>query len=135
MSKLKAALLMALLAPTFPAAAQLSDRDLRRATDAAIASDIARDRQAERDARRQPYASTGFGPISTANGAGQACVAKAREEAGPGAIVAGRPFASTMSTGWEVEGRILPRGEQQPVPFVCSVRNGSVSGIRLAPDR
>lgn len=135
MPKLKAAILMALLAPVFPAAAQMNDHDLRRATDAAIASDIARDRQAERDAKRQPYASTGFGRITTANGARQACAAKAREEAGRGATIIGRPFASTMSTGWEVEGRVGPYDDQRSVPFVCSVRNGSVSGIRLDPDR
>lgn len=135
MSKLKAAFLIAALTPTFPAAAQLNDRELRRATDAAIASDIAHDRQAERDAKRQPYASPGFGHITTANGARQACAAKAREEAGRGATVIGRPFATTMSTGWEVEGRVGPYADQRFVPFVCSVRNGSVSGIRLDPDR
>src|SRR3546814_6732175 len=41
-------------------------RDLHRAVDAAIASDIARDRQAERDAKRQPYVSPGYGTIRTA---------------------------------------------------------------------
>ena len=41
------------LALALPACAQ-DYRDLHRAADAAIASDIARDRQAERDARRQP---------------------------------------------------------------------------------
>ena len=135
MLKLNAALSIALLASSLPAAAQMSDRDLRRATDAAIASDIARDRQAERDAKRQPYASPGYDRIATANGARLACAAKAREEAGRGAAVIGRPFASTMSTGWEVEGRVGPYGDQRSIPFVCSVRNGSVSGIRLDPDR
>ena len=135
MLTLKAALSVALLASSLPAIAQISDRDLRRAANAAIASDIARDRQAERDAQRQPYASPGYGRIATANAARQACAAKAREEAGRGAAVIGRPFASTMSTGWEVEGRVGPYGDQRSVPFVCSVRNGSVSGIRLDPDR
>ncbi len=81
------------LAPALPAHAQ-DYRDLRRATDAAIASDIARDRQAERDARRQPYVSPGYGPIQTATAARNACAAKAREEAGPGAKVLGRIAAS-----------------------------------------
>ncbi|BAI95855.1 hypothetical protein Sj15T_01930 [Sphingobium sp. TA15] len=108
-------------------------RDLHRAVDAAIASDIARDRQAERDAKRQPYVSPGYGTIRTAAAARNACAAKAREEAGPGAKILGRVAASTMSTGWEVEGEVS--GGRGSVPFVCSVRNGSVSGIMLhAPD-
>ncbi|KXU31938.1 hypothetical protein A0J57_12790 [Sphingobium sp. 22B] len=122
------------LAPALPTHAQ-DYRDLRRATDAAIASDIARDRQAERDARRQPYVSPGYGPIQTATAARNACAAKAREEAGPGAKVLGRIAASTMSTGWEVEGEVGPFDGRRSVPFVCSVRNGSVSGILLQPDR
>ena len=131
----KAVLWTALIATAVPAAAQMSDRELRRATNAAIASDIARDRQAERDAKRQPYASPGYGRITTANGARLACGAKAREEAGRGAAVIGWPFASSMSTGWEVEGRVGPYGDQRSVPFVCSVRNGSVSGIIVDPER
>ncbi|WP_240334261.1 hypothetical protein [Sphingobium estronivorans] len=110
-------------------------RDLHRAADAAIVSDVARNRQADRDAQRQPYASPGYGRIHTAAAARNACIAKAREEAGPGSRVIGRPFASTMATGWEVEGEVGPAGGQRPVPFVCSVRNGSVSGIMLRPDR
>lgn len=110
-------------------------RDLHRAADAAIASDIARDRQAERDARRQPYASPDHGSIRTATAARNACAAKAREEAGPGTKVLGRIVASTMSTGWEVEGEVGPFDGRRSVPFVCSVRNGSVSGIMLQPDR
>ena len=86
------------LALALPACAQ-DYRDLHRAADAAIASDIARDRQAERDARRQPYVSPGYGPIRTATAARNACAAKAREEAGPGARILGRIAASTMSTG------------------------------------
>lgn len=115
-----------------PAHAQ-DHRDLRRAADAAIVSDIARDRQAERDARLQPYASPGYGPIQSAAAARSACAAKAREEAGGGTSVRGRITARTMSTGWEVEGEVGPVGDQHSVPFVCSVRNGSVSGILLTP--
>lgn len=122
------------LAIALPAHAQ-NQRDLRRAADAAIASDIARDRQAERDARRQPYASTVYGPIRTATGARNACAAKAREEAGRGAAIIGRMVASSMSTGWEVEGVVGPLDGRRSVPFVCSIRNGSVSGIMLRPDR
>jgi len=122
------------LALAIPAHAQ-DYRDLHRAADAAIASDIARDRQAERDAKRRPYASPGYGAIHTATAARNACAAKAREEAGPGTKILGRIAASTMSTGWEVEGEVGPFGNQRSVPFVCSVRNGSVSGIMLQPDR
>ncbi|WP_375196405.1 hypothetical protein [Sphingobium sp.] len=125
-------LVLALPAPT---SARAQDyRDLHRAVDAAIVSDIARDRQAERDARRQPYASPGYGRIETATAARNACAAKAREEAGPGTKVLGRIAASTMSTGWEVEGEVGPFDGRRSVPFVCSVRNGSVSGIMLQPD-
>lgn len=122
------------LALAMPAMAQ-DYRDLHRAADAAIASDIARDRQAERDARRQPYAAPGYGPIRTAAAARAACSAKAREEAGRGTAVVGRPMASTMSTGWEVGGRVGPFDGRRSVPFVCSVRNGAVSGIMLQPEQ
>lgn len=121
------------LAFALPAIAQ-SAHDLHRATDAAIMSDIARDRQAERDAKRAPYTSPGFGHVSTAAAARNACAAKAREEAGHGSAVIGRPVARTMSTGWEVEGNVGPVGGMASVPFVCSVRNGSVSGILLQHD-
>jgi hypothetical protein len=129
-------ILVAALALAFAVPAHAQDyRDLHRAADAAIASDIARDRQAERDARRQPYASPGHGAIHTATAARNACAAKAREEAGPGTKILGRIAASTMSTGWEVEGEVGPLGDRRSVPFVCSVRNGSVSGIMLrSPD-
>ncbi|WP_230461241.1 hypothetical protein [Sphingobium sp. CAP-1] len=97
---------------------------------AAIASDIAHDRQAERDAKRTPYAAPGYGRIASAAAARDACAAKALHQAGPDAKLIGRPSASTMSTGWEVEGAIaLPGGGD--VPFICSVRNGSVSGVLL----
>lgn len=122
------------LALAMPAFAQ-SAHDLHRATDAAIMSDIARDRQAERDAQRAPYASPGYGRISTATAARNACGAKAREEGGRGSAIIGRPVARTMSTGWEVEGTIGPVDGMASVPFVCSVRNGSVSGILLRLDR
>lgn len=134
MPNLNTAFCIALIAYSGPAAAQ-TGRELRRAADAAIVSDIARDRQAERDARRQPYASPGYGNIRTANGARAACAAKAREEAGRHSMIIGKLVASTMSTGWEVEGQIRPHGEQGSVPFVCSVRNGLVSGVLLNPDR
>lgn len=117
-----------------PALAQ-DYRDLRRARDAAIASEIARDRQAERDASRQPYVSPGHGAIQTAAAARNACAAKAREEAGRDAAIVGRPMARTMSTGWEVEGQVGPFEGMRSVPFVCSVRNGSVSGILLQRER
>lgn len=110
-------------------------RDLHHAADAAIASDIARDRQEERDAKRQPYATPGYGSIHSVAAARTACAAKAREEAGPGTRIFGRAVARSMSTGWEVEGEVGPAGSQRSVPFVCSVRNGSVSGIILDPDR
>jgi hypothetical protein len=61
--------------------------------------------------------------------------AKAREEVGRGSNIRGRITASSMSTGWEVEGEVGPFDDQRWVPFVCSVRNGSVSGILLDPDR
>ena len=131
----KTALWIALLTAAAPVAAQMSDRELRRATNAAIASDIARERQAERDARRQPYGSPAYGRITSAAAARTACAAKARQEAGPRAAIVGRPIASSMSTGWEVEGEVGPYGDMRSVPFVCSVRNGSVSGILLKPDQ
>ena len=134
MHMLKAAGMLWLVAASLPAAAQ-SGRELRRAADAAIVSDIARERQAERDAARQPYASPGHGSIRTASAARNACAAKAREEAGRGATIMGRPAASSMSTGWEVEGAVRIPGEREAIPFVCSVRNGSVSGILLDPER
>lgn len=129
-------ILFALAAATaLPAQAQLDHRDLHRAVGAAILSDAARDRQAANDAARQPYASPGYGPIHTAAAARDACADKAREEAGPGARVLGRIIASTMSTGWEVNGEVGPFEDRRAIPFVCSVRNGSVSGILLQPDR
>ena len=110
-------------------------RDLRRAADAAIVSDIVRDRQAERDAKRQPYASPIYGSIRSTTAARDACAAKAREEAGASARILGRVNARSMATGWEVEGEVGPAGDQRSVPFICSVRNGSVSGILLDPGR
>ncbi len=97
---------------------------------AAIASDIARDRQAERDARRAPYASPGYGPIASAAAARDACAAKALYQAGADSKLIGRPRASSMATGWEVEGEI-GFADGGAIPFVCSVRNGSVSGLLL----
>lgn len=100
------------------------------AIDAAILSEISRDRQAERDARRAPYASrTGYGPIGSAREAANACGADALDEAGTGAKLLGVPSARTMSTGWEVEGAIDQGGRS--ISFVCSVRKGSVTGVLL----
>jgi len=97
---------------------------------AAIVSDIAKDRQAEREAKRQPYATPGYGPIASAKAGGEACAAKARQQAGSNAALVGRPVTSSMSTGWEVEGQIgLTDGGT--IPFICSIRNGSVTGILL----
>lgn len=96
---------------------------------AAIVSDIAADRQAQRDARQKPYATPGYGPIATAQAARDACSEKALYQAGAAARLIGQARASTMSTGWEVEGMIA--GTDGDVPFVCSVRNGSVSGVLL----
>ena len=110
-------------------------RDLHRAADAAIVSDVVRDRQAERDAKRQPYVSPVYGSIRSATAARNACAAKARDEAGAGARIVGRENARSMATGWEVEGEVGPAGGQRSLPFICSVRNGSVSGILLDPDR
>lgn len=115
-----------------PAAAQ-NGISLHRAVDAAIVSDIARDRQAEREARRWPYASPGYGPIATADAARDACAEKALYQAGAGAKILGKPMANTMSTGWEVEGEMVGQGDSHSIPFVCSVRNGSVSGVLLKP--
>ena len=122
------------LATALPAHAQ-DYRDLHRAADAAIIRDVVRDRQEERDAKRQPYASPRYGSIHSTAAARNACAAKARQEAGPGARILGRVEARSMSTGWEVEGEVGPADERRSVPFVCSVRNGSVSGILLDPDR
>lgn len=129
------AVLLTLCVAAAPAFAQngLSNRDLHRAADAAILSDLSRDRQAERDASRQPYASPGYGPISSASGARNACAVEAQREAGPGSKIVGGPSARTMATGWEVEGGVDPGDGHGAVSFVCSVRNGSVSGILLRP--
>lgn len=88
------------------------------------------ERQAQRDANRFPYASPYRGDIATGAVAAKACGHKAAWQAGPGASVIGNPSAQTMSTGWEVYGEVGFKGEPS-IPFVCSVRNGSVSGILL----
>lgn len=110
-------------------------RDLHRAADAAIISDVVRDREAERDAKRQPYASPVYGSIRSTAAARTACASKARQEVGAGARILGRVNARSMSTGWEVEGEVGPSSGQRSIPFICSVRNGSVSGILLDPNR
>ncbi len=124
-----AALFLGMAAGT--AAHAQSHGDLHRAVDAAILSDISKDRQAGRDAKRQPYASPGYGPISTAVDARDACSEKARAQAGAGAKIIGTASARTMATGWEVEGQVGPTSDAPSVSFVCSVRNGSVSGILM----
>lgn len=96
---------------------------------AIIVGDSIADRQAQRDARQTPYAAPGYGPIDTAAAARDACAEKALYQAGPAFKLTGPARASTMSTGWEVEG-VLGSGEGD-IPFVCSVRNGSVSGVLL----
>jgi len=128
-----AALALGLTAGT--AALAQSHGDLHRAVGAAILSDIASDRQAERDAKRQPYVSpgSGYGSIATAHGARDACAQKALAQAGAGAKIIGTPSANSMATGWEVEGMVAPATDSS-VPFVCSVRNGSVTGILLRRD-
>ncbi len=105
--------------------------DLRSAVAASIVHDIMKDKQAERDARRQPYMSWEQGPIASAEEARHACVTEILAEAGHGAAIAGSPSAHSMSTGWEVEGDIMPPDGGEALPFVCSVRNGLVSGTLI----
>ncbi len=100
------------------------------AVDAAILGQVSRDRQADKDARQVPHASPGYGPIANAAQARQACADDAVAQAGKGAKISGAPVARTMATGWEVEGAIH-YGDGGDVPFVCSVRNGSVSALAL----
>ncbi|OYW88324.1 MAG: hypothetical protein B7Z20_02850 [Sphingobium sp. 32-64-5] len=102
--------------------------DLHSAVAGAILNDASKDRQADRDASRWPYASPGYGPISSAAQARDACAAEIMAEVGAGSAIIGTPSARTMSTGWEVEGHVRPTGDEAALPFVCSVRNGSVSG-------
>jgi len=101
----------------------------RHVVGAAIVSDIVADRQAQRDARQTPYASPGYGSIDTAAAARDACSEKALYQAGPASRLIGPARANSMSTGWEVEGAVS--SADGDIPFVCSVRNGSVSGILL----
>lgn len=99
------------------------------AVDAAILGQVSRDRQADKDAKQVPYASPGYGPISNATEARKACADDALVQAGKGAKLLGTPRARAMAGGWEVEGAIgFSDGD---VPFVCSVRNGSVSALAL----
>lgn len=102
--------------------------DLRSAIAGSILSDMAKDRQAERDAKRQPYLSSDHGPIASAAEARDACATEIIAEVGAEATIIGTPSARTMSTGWEVEGHVSPTGDEGSLPFVCSVRNGLVSG-------
>jgi hypothetical protein len=103
----------------------------RDAVNAAILSDVSSDRQAEREAKRTPYASPGYGSIRTAKQASSACASDALGQVGRGSKLIGKPYTHSMSTGWEVEGEIDPGRGDDHVPFVCSVRNGSVSGVLL----
>lgn len=98
---------------------------------AIIVGDSIADRQAQRDARQTPYAAPGYGPIDTAAAARDACAEKALYQAGPASRLIGPARASSMSTGWEVEGVV--GSADGDIPFVCSVRNGSVSGILFRP--
>lgn len=79
-----------------------------------------------------PYATPGHGPIATAREASDACADDALVQAHEGAKIAGSLRAATMSTGWEVTGAV-DEG-QGAVPFICSVRNGSVSALALKRD-
>lgn len=128
--KLAALALMTLPATAF-AQTGYDRRQFDRAVDAAILSDISKDRQAERDAKRQPYEPPAHGSIDSAAAARDACAAEALRQAGPAARLIGQPGARTMATGWEVEGELGPTGDASSIPFVCSVRNGSVSGVLL----
>ncbi|MGE4431789.1 MAG: hypothetical protein AB7E05_13710 [Sphingobium sp.] len=111
------------------AAAAQEGIDLRTAVAGSILNDLARDKQADRDAKRWPYASSDYGSISSAEQAQDACAAEIVAEVGAGSAVIGTPSARTMSTGWEVEGHVRPTGDEEgALPFVCSVRNGLVSG-------
>jgi len=103
----------------------------RDAVNAAILSDVSANRQAERDAKRTPYASPGYGSIRTMKQASDACSADALGQVGRGSKLIGKPYTHSMATGWEVEGEIDPGRGDDHVPFVCSVRNGSVSGVLL----
>lgn len=130
-SRLSIALLLSGVLTPAMAQTGYDRRTYNRAVDAAILSDITRDRQVERDAKRAPYATPGYGPIRTAKAARDACGAEARHDAGRGAKLIRVPVARTMSTGWEVEGELDVGDGKGPLPFVCSVRNGSVSGVLL----
>jgi len=124
---------MALLAAALaaPAAHAQEGISLRDAVAASILSDMARDKQQERDAKRQPYQPAERGSISSAAEARDACSAEIVAEMGGASRIIGTPSARTMATGWEVEGQAGPDGERSSVPFVCSVRNGLVSGTLL----
>lgn len=104
---------------------------VRDAVAASILSDMARDKQQEREAKRQPYQSGERGPIASAAEARDACSTEIVAEIGGGSQIIGTPTARTMATGWEVEGHAGPDGDRASVPFVCSVRNGLVSGTLL----
>lgn len=124
---------MMLAAASAPGMAQTADdaRAYRQMIGASIVSDIVRERQADRDAQRYPYATADMGDIRSAAQASAACGAEAVIEAGQGARLAGQPVAASMATGWEVEGHVSAAADGRTTPFICSVRNGSVSGLLL----
>ena len=105
--------------------------DLHSAIAASVLDDMIRERRAEREAKRQPYASPAYGPIATAEEARSACEQEILAEVGNGASITGTSSASSMSSGWEVEGRVASGDDSGSFPFVCSVRNGLVSGTLI----
>lgn len=108
--------------------------DLHNAIAASVLDDITRERREEREAKRWPYASSDRGSIATADQARSACMEEILAEVGGDATISGTPSARTMSTGWEVEGTVAPGDSSGPFSFVCSVRNGLVSGTLVNRD-
>lgn len=127
--QLASLLTAAALAPSV-AHAERYDLDIRKYNQvirAIILDDIIGQEQARRDAARYPYASAGYGPIADIRTARDACAADVLNQLGQGVSLSGVPQARPMATGWEVEGGLT--GTSQGDSFVCSVRNGSVSGV------
>lgn len=122
-------LLPAAHAQNYPNTSGVSTQD---AVDALILDELSQQQKERRAAERQPYAGhRAMGSISTAAQARKACASEALAEAGEGVKLAGKPVVHSMSTGWEVEGGLDAGTEGGPTSFVCSVRNGSVTGILL----
>lgn len=102
--------------------------------DAVILHDLSEHERERRDAQRRAYAGPDAGAIGTIHTAPQArkaCANEALAEAGAGVKIVGKTVARTMSTGWEVEGGLDAGVVGGPTSFVCSVRNGSVTGVLL----